>query len=70
METKQFKTNINCSSCVAKVTNTLDNLVGKDHWTVDTTNPSKILSIQNEGVSEEQVIQAIQAVGYKIEKAS
>lgn len=70
METKQFKTNINCASCVAKVTNTLDNLVGKDHWAVDTANPSKILSVENEEVTEEQVMEAIKSVGYKIEKAS
>lgn len=69
METKQFKTNINCASCVARVTATLDQVVGKDQWKVDTANPSKILSIENQEVSEQQVIASIQAIGFKIERA-
>jgi copper chaperone len=66
MEIKQFKTNINCPSCVAKVTETLNQIAGKDQWQVDTANPSKILSIENQEVSEQEVIASIQAIGYKI----
>lgn len=69
MEIKQFKTNINCPSCVAKVTETLNQVAGKDQWKVDTANPSKILTIANQEVSEQQVIASIQAIGFKIERA-
>lgn len=36
METLQFKTNINCSGCVAKVTPELNETEGIWHWNVDT----------------------------------
>src|SRR5690606_29128046 len=34
--TYQFKTNINCEACVAKVTPTLNNVEGISHWEVNT----------------------------------
>lgn len=39
MENQSFKTNINCSGCVARVTNKLNETVGKDNWQVDTEKP-------------------------------
>ncbi len=69
MENKnfQFKTNINCSSCVAKATPFLNDTVGVSHWEVDTTNREKILTVKSEGISEQEVIEAVQKAGFKIE---
>jgi copper chaperone len=67
MESLQFKTNINCSGCVAKVTPALNNTNGIDHWEVDTTNKDKILTVQSDGIKAEEVIEAVQKAGYKIE---
>ena len=69
MENKefQFKTNINCSGCVATVKPHLDKAEGVCHWDVDTTSKGKILSVHSEGITEEEVIQRVQEAGFKIE---
>ena len=63
----QFKTNINCSSCVAKVTPFLNDADGMGKWEVDTTSREKILTVKSEGISEQQVVAAVQKAGFKIE---
>ena len=65
LENKIFKTNINCASCVQKVTETLDGLVGEDNWSVDTTIPIKLLTIENENISADAIIAALNGIGYK-----
>lgn len=67
MTKHQFKTNINCSGCIAKVTDTLDAVAGKDQWQVDTMNPQKILTISNDEVPEEKIVEAVIKAGFKIE---
>ena len=66
-KTLQFKTNINCGGCVAKVTPFLNDAEGVCHWNVDTTNKDKILSVHTKGITEEEVIQKVQEAGFKIE---
>lgn len=69
MENKnlQFKTNINCGGCVASVKPHLDNAQGISHWEVDTTNNDKILTVKSEGITEQEVIEAVKKAGFKIE---
>lgn len=69
MENKnlQFKTNINCSGCVASVKPHLDKAEGIGGWNVDTTAKDKILTIRSEGITEEQVLDIIQKTGFKAE---
>ncbi|WP_379091398.1 heavy-metal-associated domain-containing protein [Pedobacter sp. UC225_65] len=64
----RFKTNINCGGCVAKVTPVLNANPGITAWDVDTTNKDKILSVQSKDISAEDVIEAIQQTGFKIEE--
>jgi copper chaperone len=66
-KTLKFKTNINCSGCVEKVTPFLNDANGICHWDVDTVNKDKILSVHSEGITEEEVIQKVQDAGFKIE---
>jgi len=61
----QFKTNINCSGCEAKVTPFLNET--KSDWKVDTTNKDKVLTVKCDGISKQQVIEAVQKAGFKIE---
>lgn len=63
----QFKTNINCGGCVASVKPHLDKADGICHWEVDTTSKDKVLTIKSEGISEQEVIDAVQKAGFKIE---
>lgn len=63
----QFKTNINCSGCIAKVTPFLNDAEGIQHWEVDTNNKDKILSVESDGITEAEVMKKVQEAGFKIE---
>ncbi|MDN3708518.1 heavy-metal-associated domain-containing protein [Myroides ceti] len=63
----KFKTNINCSSCVAKVTPFLDAVKSISHWEVDTKNREKILTLRSDGANEKEIIESVQKAGFKIE---
>jgi copper chaperone CopZ len=65
VQTIQVKTNIMCGSCIAKVTPVLNQIIGDNNWSVDTTNPAKILTVKSEILNEEDVINAVAQAGYK-----
>ncbi len=64
METLQFKTNINCSNCVAKVSPFLNQDDSIDQWKVDTNNPDKILSVEGEELDSEAIIKTVEKAGF------
>ncbi len=66
MNTYKFKTNINCGGCIASVTPFLNKLENIE-WQVDTENPDKILSVQSDSVSVEEIIEAVKSAGFEIE---
>jgi copper chaperone CopZ len=72
MENKefQFRTNINCSGCVATVKSHLDLAEGVCHWEVNTANKDKVLTVKSAGISEQEIIEAVQKAGFKIEPLS
>ncbi|MDH5379555.1 MAG: heavy-metal-associated domain-containing protein [Cyclobacteriaceae bacterium] len=61
----QFKTNINCGSCVAAVTPFLNNNEAIENWEVDLQDEERTLSVESKDA--ESVITAIQKAGYKAE---
>jgi copper chaperone len=67
MKQYQFKTNINCSGCVAKVTPVLDQQEEIKKWNVDTNNPDKVLTVTTEHLGEEEVKDIVQKAGFKAE---
>lgn len=66
MEKIQFTTNINCGSCVKKVTPFLDEAPSIQTWNVDTNNPNKILTVEGNGLQAEAVIELIEDIGFDI----
>ena len=68
MKQYQFRTNINCSGCVAKVTPALNQNVEIKDWKVDTDNPNKILTVETESLNEEEVKAIVHKAGFKAEK--
>lgn len=68
MKKLEFKTNINCGGCVAKVTPFLEKADSVEQWKVDTTNKEKVLTVEGDKIDEKQVVQAVQDAGFKIEK--
>ena len=59
MKPIQYKTNINCASCLQSVTPFLNDLDNIDTWKVDTDNPDKILEANLDDENEETVIEAV-----------
>ncbi len=68
METIQFKTNIKCGGCLAKVTPHLDAVEGIEKWNVDILNPNKVLTVEVCDIDSAQVAEAVQKAGFKAEK--
>lgn len=70
MNTLQFKTNINCGNCIKSVTPFLNALETVDRWQVNTEVSDKILSVETDESETEvsqQVMQAVQEAGFRIE---
>ncbi|UOY06782.1 heavy-metal-associated domain-containing protein [Muricauda sp. SCSIO 64092] len=65
MEKMKFKTNINCSGCVSKVTPFLDKQEGIENWEVNTENPDKILTVESNSASKKEVIETLGKIGFK-----
>ena len=70
MATLQFKTNINCGGCIARVTPKLNEVKGIHSWKVDTDNPDKILTVETETLTNEPIIEAVKKVGFQIQPLS
>lgn len=70
MKQYQFKTNINCSGCVARVTPVLNGNEEIKNWKVDIENPQKILTVETESLNQDQVKAIVQKAGYKAEQLS
>lgn len=64
--TQRFKTNLNCGSCVAAVKPHLDNDPAIHHWSVDTANPNKILTVEGESITTERITSHVTAAGFKV----
>lgn len=68
METLKFKTNIKCGGCIAAVTPYLNKVNEIKKWEVDTINPDKVLTVEAENMSAQEVIAKIKEAGYTAEK--
>jgi copper chaperone len=68
METLKFKTNINCGGCIATITPILNAEKGIDKWNVDIANPSKILTVETNSLSAEDIMKEVKKGGFKIEQ--
>ncbi len=66
MATFQFKTNINCGSCVRAVQGFLADVPQIEKWEVDTNHPDKILTVEgSEGLQAQAIIEAVEEAGYE-----
>lgn len=62
-----FKTNINCNNCIRSVTGFIEEVAQLESWDVNTDHVDKILSVKGEGLSVENVIEAVEDAGFDIE---
>jgi copper chaperone len=65
MNTLKFKTTIKCGGCIATVTPFLNQIEGISKWSVDTNNPDKILTIETETVSADEITSVLKSAGYQ-----
>jgi hypothetical protein len=66
MATQRYRTNLNCGSCVAAVRRHLDGDPSIRRWSVDTADPKKVLTVEGEGVTQEQVEHHVASAGFKV----
>lgn len=66
METKVFRTNLNCGSCVAKVTPLLDGDKNIESWSVDTNDARKLLSVTGEHFDPDHVRNLVKQSGFDV----
>lgn len=65
--TYQFKTNINCGSCVNMVSGTLNEEIRIQEWEVDTSVADKILTLKSDGMDSPEIIALVSDLGFEIE---
>ena len=67
MKILTFTSNIACNGCLSKVKPFLDELEGVIKWEVDIENPQKILTVQSNELSVDQIQEAVIKAGYQLE---
>ena len=67
INTKIYKTNINCGNCLSKVQPKLDAVEGIDSWSVDLVSEERFLTVQGSEESLEKVVAAVGSAGFKAE---
>lgn len=63
----KFKTNIKCNGCIQTIRPYLESIKQIKAWAVDLNSPDRVLTVEGE-ITEDEVIRAIQAAGYRAEK--
>ena len=67
MKTTKFKTTIQCTGCVNKVTSALNETAGEGNWQVDLNDPTRTLTVAGEFESS-NIIEALLRAGYRAEE--
>ena len=63
----KFKTSLKCNGCVQTMTPFLNNTKGIEHWEVDLNDPNKVLTVETDNLTVEEIIEVINKAGYKAE---
>jgi copper chaperone len=66
MKTLNFKTNINCEGCVAKISSHLEQKTKINNWEVNTDDLQKILTVETD-LSEMEIKEIVSNAGFKVE---
>jgi copper chaperone CopZ len=57
-------TKVNCGSCIAKIKDDMNQLLGKGNWSVDTTLPNKPMTFSDQ-VDVEEVLELLDEFNMK-----
>ena len=64
MKKLQFKTNIQCSNCLTKVSPKLNEQTGIHTWQVDLQDPNRTLTVETETLESEDIRKAVLKAGF------
>lgn len=64
MKTLKFKTNIQCTNCLSKVTPKLNQQNGISSWNVDLADPDRTLTVETENLEPEDIKKAVLKAGF------
>jgi copper chaperone len=64
MKTLKFKTNIQCTNCLAKVTPKLNEQNDIESWNVDLQDPERTLTVNTENLEPEAIKKAVLKAGF------
>ena len=70
MSEAKFKTTIQCNSCLSKVTPKLNEILEEQSWSVDLESDDRILTVNDDNVSVDEVVSAVKSLGFEIEELS
>ncbi|MGC6413220.1 MAG: hypothetical protein ACON5K_00790 [Bacteroidia bacterium] len=70
MSEARFKTTIQCNGCLSKVTPKLNEILEEQSWSVDLESDDRILTVNDDNVSVDAVVSAVNSVGFQIEVLS
>ncbi len=68
MKTLQFKTNIKCDGCLAKVSPFLNGLEDIRKWEVNILTPEKILTVETASLSAGEIQAVVREAGFTAEE--
>ena len=68
MKTLKFKSNINCTGCLSKVTPVLNDEKAIEKWDVDLESDDRILTVETSNLDAEKVKQTVQKAGFNLEE--
>ncbi|AGA80325.1 heavy-metal-associated domain-containing protein [Echinicola marina] len=67
MNTLKFKTNINCSGCLSKVTPFLNEEKDIQKWEVNLESENRVLTVETSNLNAEEVKKTVQKAGFNAE---
>ena len=67
MNTLKFRSNINCTGCLSKVTPVLNEEKGIQKWEVDLAHDDRILTVETRELSADQVKKTVGKAGFQAE---
>ena len=68
MKELKFKTTLKCGGCEEKVTPGLNAINESEEWDVDLDHPDKILTVYATEDIEDKIIEAVEKVGFELER--
>lgn len=63
----KFKTNAQCSGCVAAIGKQLNKIMKDSEWNINLNTPDKVLTV-SDSIAEAQIIAAVSDAGYQAER--